>query len=168
MNNIDRLLVLLGIEDTLYAKVVQGNKDVLDEIDSLIQELLTNIENIVERDELTTMIINAFSDKINIIYKLLNLSDEKDVTIDFLRENFKILEAKRFNIVNNYVMGIVKVEELDEFRILLGNFRKKLYAIPISDDNILEIAKMKSKVQHYDTEVLEDEEVLKCAYSNIS
>lgn len=168
MNNLNKLLNLLCKEDLLYAKVTQGNTDVIDEIDSLIQELLSNIENTEERDELTSMVIAAFSDKINIIYKLLNLSNEKDITMDYLRENFKILEAKRFNVVNNYVMGIVKVEELDDFRTLLEDFRKKLYAIPISDSNILEIAKMKSKIQHYDTEVLEDEEVLKCAYSNIS
>lgn len=168
MNNLNKLLDLLCKEDVLYAKVVKGNKDILDEIDSLIQELLSNIEDNEERDELASMVINAFSDKINIIYKLLNLSNEKDITMDFLRENFKILEAKRFSIVNNYVMGIVKVEELDDFRTLLENFRKKLYAIPISNNNILEIAKMKSKIQHYETEVLEDEDVLKCAYSNIS
>lgn len=168
MNNLNKLLELLCKEDLLYAKVIKGNKDVLDEIDSLIQELLLNIEVIEERDELTTMVINAFSDKINIIYKLLNLSDEKDITMESLRENFKILEAKRFNIVNNYVLGIVKIEELDTFKTLLEDFRKRLYAIPISDNNILEIAKMKSKAQHFDTEVLEDEDVLKCAYNNIS
>lgn len=168
MNNIDKLLDLLCKEDLLYAKVLQGNNDVLNEIDGLIMELLLNINDEKERDELTTMIIMAFSDKINIIYKLLNLNEKKDVTMDSVRENFKILEAKRFNVVNNFVLGIVKIEEIDKFRTFLNDFRKMLYAIPISDNNILEIAKMKSKVQHYDTEVLEDEEVLKCAYSNIS
>jgi hypothetical protein len=41
-----------------------------------------------------------------------------------------------------------------------------LYAIPISDNNLLEIAKMKSKIQHFNTQVLEDEEVLRTAYDN--
>ena len=31
---------------------------------------------------------------------------------------------------------------------------------------LLEVAKMKSKLQHYNTEVLEDEELLRLAYSN--
>lgn len=164
---IDELLNLLYKEDILYSKVIQGNKDILGEIDELILELLKITDNSEDRDELVTLVINAFSDKINIIYKLLNLK-EYDVSIEYLRDKFRELETKRFNIVNNYVMGIVKVEEIDEFRSLLKDFRSKLYAIPISDNNILEIAKMKSKAQHYDTEVLEDEEVLKCAYNNIS
>ena len=49
---------------------------------------------------------------------------------------------------------------------MLFQFRNTLYAIPINDDNLLEIAKMKSKIQHFNTYVLEDEEILKQAYKN--
>ena len=83
-----------------------------------------------------------------------------------LRNEFRMIEMKRFNIVNNYVMGIVKISDVNSFKDNLFNFRNKLYAIPINDDNLLEIAKMKSKIQHYNTEVLEDEELLRLAYSN--
>ena len=88
------------------------------------------------------------------------------MTIENLRNEFRMIEMKRFNIVNNYVMGIVKISDVNSFKDNLFNFRNKLYAIPINDDNLLEIAKMKSKIQHYNTEVLEDEELLRLAYSN--
>ena len=78
------------------------------------------------------------------------------------------VEYKRFQIVNNYVMGIVKISEIKEFKDLLFGFRDKLYAIAISDDYIVEIAKMKSMVQHYNTEILEDENMLEMAYSNVN
>ena len=41
-----------------------------------------------------------------------------------------------------------------------------LYAIPISDNNLLEIAKMKSKIQHFNTQILEEEDILRAAYEN--
>ena len=81
-----------------------------------------------------------------------------------IREDFKDLEIKKFNIINSYIMGVLKIEEINEFKNEL--FRDMLYAIPISDDNILEIASLKSKVQHFNTEVLEDEEILRVAYQN--
>lgn len=83
-----------------------------------------------------------------------------------IREDFKALEIKKFNIINSYIMGVVKIEEIDVFKNELFRFRDMLYAIPISDDNILEIASLKSKVQHFNTEVLEDEEILRVAYQN--
>ena len=83
-----------------------------------------------------------------------------------IREDFKALEIKKFNIINSYIMGVVKIEEIVVFKNELFRFRDMLYAIPISDDNILEIASLKSKVQHFNTEVLEDEEILRVAYQN--
>ena len=88
--------------------------------------------------------------------------------VNSLRTEFQVLEYKRFQIVNNYVMGIVKISEIKEFKDLLFGFRDKLYAIAISDDYIVEIAKMKSMVQHYNTEILEDENMLEMAYSNVN
>lgn len=83
-----------------------------------------------------------------------------------IREDFKALEIKKFNIINSYIMGVVKIEEIVVFKNELFRFRDMLYAIPISDDNILEIASLKSKVQHFNTEVLEDDEILRVAYQN--
>lgn len=88
------------------------------------------------------------------------------LTLENIEEEFEKITIKRFEIINNYVMGIVRKEEIDAFRDTLFAFRKVLYAIPISDSNLLKIAKMKSKIQHFETEVLEDEEVLRVAYQN--
>ena len=63
-------------------------------------------------------------------------------------------------------MGILKVADIDSFKEHLFQFRNLLYAITISDSNLLEIAKMKSKIQHFNTEILEDEDILKQAYEN--
>ena len=90
---------------------------------------------------------------------------EEDL-MNSLRTEFQVLELKRFQIVNNYVMGIVKISEIKEFKDLLFSFRDKLYAISVSDSNLIEFAKMKSMVQHYNTEVLEDENILEMAYDN--
>ena len=71
-----------------------------------------------------------------------------------------------FNIENSYIMGMVRIDDINIFKDELFQFRNMLYAIPISDNNLLEIAKMKSKIQHFNTQVLEDEEVLRTAYDN--
>ena len=76
------------------------------------------------------------------------------------------IEIKKFNIENSYIMGIVKIEDINIFKDELFQFRNMLYAIPISDNNLLEIAKMKSKIQHFNTEILEDEDILRVAYEN--
>ena len=57
-------------------------------------------------------------------------------------------------------------EVINLFKDELFQFRNMLYAIPISDNNLLEIAKMKSKIQHFNTEILEDEDILRVAYAN--
>ncbi len=69
------------------------------------------------------------------------------------------LELLKFKIMENYVKGILTKKEIDEFKTKLFTFKDALYVIPISDSNLLKIAKMKSKIQHFETEVLEDEEV---------
>ena len=94
------------------------------------------------------------------------MNEEENSQLVELREEFAKLEIKHFAIVNDYVMGIVKNSQIDTFKEELFSFRDKLYAIPISDNNLLEIAKMKSKIQHFNTEVLEDEEILRQAYAN--
>ena len=89
-----------------------------------------------------------------------------NLTIENLRGEFNILTAKRFNIINSYIIGMVKIEDINAFGEDLAKFREKLYKIKITDEILLEVAKMKSKIQHYNTEIMEDEEVLKIAYAN--
>ena len=88
------------------------------------------------------------------------------MSLEELREAFLKIEAERFTIINGYIMGILKKSEIDRFEKALFGFREKLYEFSWNEDNMMEIAKMKSKVQHFNTEILEDEEVLKVAYSN--
>lgn len=88
------------------------------------------------------------------------------MTLEELRNEFVNIEKMRFTIINSYIMGILKKTEIDRFEKVLFEFRAKLYQFECNDDNLLEIAKMKSVVQHFNTEILEDEEVLKVAYSN--
>ena len=165
----EELLLLKDKLDNLYNRVVDGNQDVLDELDNLLLVLLKYDDlskyNSEEVEQIISL-INSFTEKINLIYELLEVKRDNLLSLESLREEFAKLEMKRFMIVNNYVMGIVTIDDINSFRESLFQFRNKLYAIPISDNNLLEIAKMKSKVQHFNTEVLEDEDVLKQAYTN--
>lgn len=164
----NKILNLVKEIDLLYAEVISSNKDVTEQLDKLLLEMLVyeDIDSIDEEErKLIVKAIKAISDKVELIYSILN-TNRDGVTIDNLREEFLNIEKLRFETVNKYVMGIVQVIDIEQFKERLFDFRKNLYAIPISDNNILEIAKMKSKVQHFNTEVLEDEEVLRVAYSN--
>ena len=88
------------------------------------------------------------------------------MSIEELRNEFVEIEKYRFTIINGYIMGIVKKSEIDRFQKALFDFREKLYEFSCDDETLLEVAKMKSKVQHFNTEILEDEDVLSVAYSN--
>ena len=88
------------------------------------------------------------------------------IDLEYLRKEFRIIEILRFNIVSNYVTGMVNSNDIEEFKDKFFKFRDHLYEFATTDENLLEIAKMKSQLQHYNTEVLEDEDLLKVAYSN--
>ena len=88
------------------------------------------------------------------------------MNIDMLRKEFFLVEKNHFNIVNKYIMGIVEINDISGFKVQLENFRNKLYTFNVNEENMLEIANMKSKIQHFNTEVLEDEDMLKVAYNN--
>lgn len=169
MENVREVLELLKKVDQLYERVLLGEKDILDSLDLFIVEILKydDLSGYNEKDaHLISLAIHAFTDKVNLIYKIIDLSEDVLVTMEDLREEFNHLTMKRFDTVNRYVMGMIRVEDIEQFKECLFGFRKRLYAIQINDNNILEIAKMKSKVQHFDTEILEDEDVLKVAYAN--
>lgn len=88
------------------------------------------------------------------------------MNIDFLREEFLNVEKNHFNIVNKYIMGIVEINDIEGFKVQLESFRNKLYTFNVNEENVFEIAKMKSKIQHFNTEILEDEDMLRVAYNN--
>lgn len=169
MIDIEKCLDILKDIDKLYIKVLSGNKDVMDELDILLIQILEYDDLSSYNDdeiELISLVIKNITDKVNLIYKLLDLNIKKEIILEDLEEEFKELEMKRFETVNRYVMGMISVEDIDDFKKVLFDFRDRLYAIQINDTNILRIAKMKSKVQHFDTEILEDEDVLRVAYAN--
>ena len=168
MRKIEKALQLLRDIDCLYVEVIEGNKDVLEKMDDSMLLLFDfyDLDAYSSKDrEIVELVISSFHTKVDLINKLLDYKDET-ITIDNLRNEFNQVEAKRFEVDNHYVKNIVTVEEIEEFKDLLFSFRDRLYAIPISDSNLFEIAKMKSKVQHYNTEVLEDENLFQVAYQN--
>lgn len=165
MGNKREILELVKKVDQLYEKVLLGEKDVLGILDLLIVEVL-QYDDLAGYSEEEVAAIRAFTEKVNLIYKELHIEEDNLVTMEELRKEFDLLTMKRFDTVNLYVMGRIQVKDIEQFKERLFAFRKRLYAIQINDSNILEIAKMKSKVQHFDTEILEDEDVLKAAYAN--
>ena len=86
--------------------------------------------------------------------------------IEDIREQFFILEKDHFNIINNYITGIVNIKEVNDFGEKITIIRNLLDEFETNEENLLEIAKYKSKVQHFYTEIMEDEELLDMAYSN--
>lgn len=160
---------LLWELDKIYGEVIHGHELEQEKLDGLIQEILQYDRTLNEEyNDVLAMAIKIFGMKVNLINQLNERTPKQEEEFDKIRDTFKILEMKRFEIINNYVMGTVKKADIERFGNLLFNFRKRLYAIPICDSNLLEIAKMKSKIQHFETEVLEDEDVLRVAYQNES
>lgn len=155
--------------DSLYNEVLNGKQDVFEELDRIMVDILhlKDVE-IQDNDEKAFVdgLITSFVEKINLTYEILDVKKDNLLTLEHLKEEFHVLEIKKFNIENNYVMGILKIIDIDSFKEHLFQFRNLLYAITISDSNLLDIAKMKSKIQHFNSEILEDEDILKQAYEN--
>lgn len=162
-------LVIKDTLDNLYNEVLNGKQDIFGESDKLMIDILKLKDlYIVDKDEQEFVdgLIHSFVDKINLMYEILDVKRDNLLTLEHLSDEFHRLEIKRFNIENSYIMGIIKIEDINSFGDELFKFRNMLYAIPISDSNLLQIAQMKSKIQHFNTEILEDEDVLKVAYEN--
>ncbi len=165
----DKALELKDKIDNLYNDVRNDVQGGISKLDKLFVEVLSledlSCYNEEEKQQIKEL-INSFIDKIKLIYEILEVKSDNLLTLEYLQEEFSKLEIKRFVIENNYVMGIIRIEDIDNFKQELFQFRDMLYAITISDSNLLEIAKMKSKVQHFNTEILEDEDILRVAYAN--
>ena len=83
-----------------------------------------------------------------------------------LQNELTIIEREHYAIIDSYIKGLLLYEDIKRFERLLFTFRDKLFAYVYKEEEILEIAKMKSKIQHYNTEILEDEDMLNMAYKN--
>jgi hypothetical protein len=155
--------------DGLYSEVLNGKQDIFNESDKIMVDILKLKDmSILDKDEQEFVdgLISSFVEKINLMYEILDVKKDNLLTLEHLEEEFHKLEIKRFNIENSYIMGMIKAEDIKCFGEELFQFRNMLYAIPISDSNLLQIAKMKSKIQHFNTEILEDEDILRVAYEN--
>ena len=86
--------------------------------------------------------------------------------IEEIRKLFFVLEKDHCIIINNYIMGIISIQEVTMFGQKIEKIRNLLDNFQTNDENLLEIAKYKSKIQHFYTEIMEDEELLRMAYSN--
>ena len=86
--------------------------------------------------------------------------------IEEIRKLYFLLEKDHFYIVNNYITGRVIIQEVKEFGKKIEHIRSLLDTFETNEENLLEIAKYKSKIQHFYTEIMEDEELLDMAYSN--
>lgn len=83
-----------------------------------------------------------------------------------LQNAYLELEKKHFVIIDSYVIGMVTKEEIKDFENFYTEMREAVYEMETNEENIREIARIKSILQHYYTEILEDEELLTMAYSN--
>lgn len=83
-----------------------------------------------------------------------------------LQNELIIIEKEHYIIMDSYIKGMLLYEDIRRFEKLLFSFRTALFSYIPNDEELLVVAKMKSKVQHYNTDVLEDEDVLNLAYKN--
>lgn len=147
----------------IYQEVLDGKKVEEDRI----KDLTYKISNVNEQDELMLEIANIFRLEKNLINKMRSHNVNKENTIEDIRNDFQKLEVLHFNIINAYIRGKVLKADYDAFCSYILGFKDKLYSFTPEESEILEIAKMKSKVQHYITEVVEDEDLIKTTYENI-
>lgn len=171
MNIIDYYFDLSKKIGMLYLDALNGKQNVLLELRSIYDEIIENKQLFTEvneeNKELVLDIISLCNAQIKLINYLLKQKSEL-YSIEEIREDFVKLENEHFIIINSYIMGIIKIHDVNRFKEHLEGFREKLYNIPINGNILIEIAKMKSKVQHFYTEVLEDEELLDMAYRNVN
>ena len=168
MKDIKYYLGLLGNINRMYIDVLNGCSVDINLLDSFNVEL-SNIpfkEFNVEEKDILSSVVTSCVEQVNLINYLVMKREFNVSSIDGLREEFVVIEKERFNIINSYIVGILKKSEIDRFEELWSCFKEKLYQYSPLEDELLEVAKMKSKMQHFSTEIFEDEEVLRVAYRN--
>ena len=160
---IDYYLALLSRINSIYSDMLNKKYESYDKLKDINKELNLLKEDIIPDNEIIGMIIKACNDQINIINYL-----NKELTNDMetIRTNFLIIEKEHYEITNRYIKGIINTDDINNFKENILKFKNILYKFPTTEENIHEIAKMKSKIQHFTTEILEDEDVLRMAYHN--
>lgn len=158
LNLLNRINKIYG--DMLNKKYESFNslKDIHKELTMLKEEIKTS-----ENEELVKKILSICNEEINLITFLNN---EYCKGIDYIRSSFLDVEKMHYEVTNKYITGIILPGDIKDFEKKLIGFKTILYKHNPIEENVMEIAKMKSKVQHFTTEILEDEDVLKIAYEN--
>ena len=115
----NEILLIKDKLDSLYNRITNGNEDLLNELDSILVDILKyddlSMYDEEEAEQIISM-INSFTEKINSMYELLDVQRNNMYTLENLREEFKKIEIKKFNIENSYVMGIITVNDLNTFK----------------------------------------------------
>lgn len=88
------------------------------------------------------------------------------LTYDELKKDFLLLEKMRYEIVDSYILGNVIINQVDDFKTFFMLIRSSINTLVVTEENVYKVAKIKSKMQHYYTEILEDDELLTMAYKN--
>jgi len=162
--NVEYYLKLLSRINSIYDDMLNKKYESYDKLKDILKELTILKDEIVPGDnEIIHNIIRSCNEQISLI-NYLNTMLNND--LEKIRREFVLVEKEHFEITNKYIKGQIKTEDVRKFEKVLSSFKTILYKYQPDDESILEIAKMKSKVQHFTTEILEDEDVLRIAYSN--
>lgn len=160
LSNINRMYI-----DVLNSSIIDIN--LLEQFNEELMNVCLNEYSSDDQDILSSVITSAL-EQYNLIKYLLNKREMNTVNIDVLRKEFVFIETEHFNILNSYVQGTLVKDSIDCYYDSWKKFRERLYQYEPNEDEIMEVAKMKSKVQHFSTDIFEDEDVLSIAYSNVN
>lgn len=170
MKDIQYYMGILSNINRMYIDVLNGSlidDNLLEEFNSELLSISLKDFKTQEQDVLSSVVTSSL-EQYNLIKYVLCKRKNNEISIDVLRREFVIIESEHFNILNNYVQGVLMKNQIDSYYDVWKKFKEKLYQYEPSEDEIMEIAKMKSKMQHFSTDIFEDEDVLSIAYSNVS
>lgn len=169
MKNLQYYMGILSNINRMYIDVLNGS--LIDEV--LLEQFNDELMSISFKDfgeqeqDILSSVVTSSLEQFNLIKYVLCKRKNNEVTFDILRSEFVFVEAEHFNILNSYVQGNLMKNQIDLYYDMWQKFREKLYQYEPLENEIMEVAKMKSKVQHFSTDIFEDEEVLSIAYSNV-
>ena len=163
--NTEYYLNLLNRINQIYSDMLNKKYESFGNLKDIHKELVMLKDEIKpgENEDLIKRIINICNEQISLI---TYLNEEYCKDIDYIRNSFLGLEKAHYEVTNKYITGVILPSDIKEFENIIQKFKTILYKHNPSEENVMEVAKMKSKVQHFTTEILEDEDVLKIAYSN--
>jgi len=171
MEDVKSYLCLLLDLDKIYEQILLGNYDVLGKLQTIVESVISfqDLDKDSVNYPLFQEFLEAFETKTSLIYKILELDDGesvKEYKLADLQKKMNIIEMKHFDYVQKAMFEQLTFQEYEDFRKGIESFRNILDRFQCDDENLLEVAGMKSRVQHFITDFLEDEEVLRVAYQN--